>query len=369
MKITQIEAFKIEYTIYGGKGFKVSLDRVITVLPAIVVKVSTDEGISGYGEIGPIGSTYAEAYFNGIVPGLQELGPQLLGKDPREVKKIADFMDMSFAGHSYVKTPLDVACWDIFGKSTGLSVATLLGGRKMEKYPIWGLLGRQHTPETMADAVAEFQTEGYSMFQVKVGGEVNVDAARVRAARKAIGDDELVFMDANTGWLSSQALSFLNMVDDLDVIMEQPCASYEECLYVRKNSKVPLVLDEVITSLKVLLKAYQDGAMDGFNLKIARFGGLTGAKTIRDVGEKLGYGMTIEDFWGGDITSAAICALIGSTEPAHYKAATDYPSTVDISVAEDAPRMKDGYMPVPDGPGLGIQVDDKRLGKAIATIK
>ncbi len=154
-----------------------------------------------------------------------------------------------------------------------------------------------------------------------------------------------------------------------DLYIEQPCLSLEECLTIREHTRLPMVLDEVITGIVPLLRAYQQRAMDVINLKISRVGGLTKARQIRDLCETLGIVMNIEDSWGGDIITATIAHLAGSTPPEFLFTSTDFNSYIDVKVAEDAPARKQGRLPVPSGPGLGIHVDEKILGTPVLTLK
>ena len=101
----------------------------------------------------------------------------------------------------------------------------------------------------------------------------------------------------------------------MDVYIEQPCLTYEECLTIRRRTDHPFILDENIDGMQPLLRAFGDQAMDGVNIKISKFGGLTKAKLARDLCAELGIAMTLEDSWGGDITTAAIAVLAHSTPP------------------------------------------------------
>ena len=134
--------------------------------------------------------------------------------------------------------------------------------------------------------------------------------------------------DANTGWLMHDAARVVRAVADVDVYIEQPCLSFEECLAIRRRTDHPFVLDETIDSVDVLLRAHAEGAMDVINLKISKVGGLTKARQIRDLCVCLGIAMTIEDSWGGDITTAAIAHLAHSTPEALRFSATDFNSYV-----------------------------------------
>ena len=115
--------------------------------------------------------------------------------------------------------------------------------------------------------------------------------------------------DANTGWSKHDTARVVNAVSDLDVYVEQPCPSYEESLSVRQRTTLPFVLDEVIDGTASLVRGISEDAMDVINLKISKVGGLSRAKLMRDLCIEAGIPMTIEDTWGGDITTAAISHL------------------------------------------------------------
>src|SRR5439155_14882451 len=142
-------------------------------------------------------------------------------------------------------------------------------------------------------------------FQLKVGGDPADDIARIRAVAAKLESGDRLLADANTGWRMHDAMRVVQAIRDIDVYIEQPCLSYEQCLSVRRHCDHPFVLDEVIDSIDTLLRAHTDRAMDVVNLKISKFGGLTKVRQARDLCVSLGIAMTLEDSWGGDIVTAA----------------------------------------------------------------
>jgi L-alanine-DL-glutamate epimerase-like enolase superfamily enzyme len=165
-----------------------------------------------------------------------------------------------------------------------------------------------------------------------------------------------------------EAARVVRAVRDVDVYLEQPCLSYEECLAVRRRTDHPFVLDEVIDSLETLLRAHADGAMDAINLKISKVGGLTRARQIRDLCVSLGVAMTIEDSWGGDVTTAAIAHLAHSTPEELRFTATDFNSYVTVSTAEGAPQRRNGRMAASTDPGLGVRPRPEVLGEPVLEV-
>jgi L-alanine-DL-glutamate epimerase-like enolase superfamily enzyme len=164
------------------------------------------------------------------------------------------------------------------------------------------------------------------------------------------------------------ALRVVRAVRDVDVYIEQPCRTYDECLTIRHHCDHPLVLDENIDSLDILLRGHADRAMDVVNIKISKFGGLTKARQARDLCASLGIAMTIEDSWGGDIVTAAIAHLAHSTPTELLFTTTDFNSYVTVSLADGAPQRVNGRMAAGTQPGLGVTPKMNVLGKALVEV-
>jgi len=156
-------------------------------------------------------------------------------------------------------------------------------------------------------------SKGYRRFQLKVGGEPGTDIARIRAVAGVLEPGDRLIADANTGWLMHDTARVVRAVRDVDVYIEQPCASFEECLLIRRRTDHPFVMDESIDDIDVLLHGHAEGAMDVVNLKISKLGGITKLRQARDLCASLGIAVTIEDSWGSDITKAAIAHLTRTT--------------------------------------------------------
>ena len=146
--------------------------------------------------------------------------------------------------------------------------------------------------------------------------------------------------------------------------IEQPCASFEECLQVRRRTSLPMVLDEVITDVQALVRAAGERVAEGVNLKVSRVGGLSPARVIRDLCASW-IALTVEDTWGGDLCSAAVAHLAGSTPPSVLYAASFMNDWTLEHLAGYEPRSANGRGPVPPAPGLGIEVDEDLLGECL----
>jgi L-alanine-DL-glutamate epimerase-like enolase superfamily enzyme len=366
MKIKRILAYRVELPLHETT-YKWSGGKSVTVFDSTIVSVETDTGLVGHGEVCPLGPFYLPAYAEGVRSGLRELGPHLLGEDPRQLAKLNRTMDAALKGHPYVKSGIDIACWDILGQASGMPVCELLGGRYGKDVHLYRAIS-QESPEQMAAKVAGYRAEGYHRFQLKVGGDPDTDIARIHAVAAKLQPGDRLVADANTGWVQHEAVRVAKAVRDVDVYIEQPCLTYEECLAVRRQIPHPFVLDENIDDLGILLRAKADLAMDVVNLKISKLGGLTKIKQARDLCVSMGIGMTLEDSWGGDIATAAIAHLAHSTPTEFLFTTTDFNSYGPVSIADGAPQRVNGRMAASRSPGLGITPKMDVLGKAVVVV-
>lgn len=305
-------------------------------------------------------------------------------------------MDFHLKGNPGSKSAIDMACWDILGKATKLPVCELLGGRFENSVKLYRAIS-QRSAEEMTKNVETYIDQGYRIFQLKVGGDPMEDIRRIRAVRQIldtktkdlneVGLYMPLFCDANTGWRKDQALTVINAVKDLDIYIEQPCLTYEECKSIRRHCNLPMILgiyfiliksyvfitkhclDESVDDINMLVKAISEEACDAINLKISKVGGLTKAKTIRDLCVNAGIPMNIEDTWGGDIVTAAIAALAQSTNPKFLLCSTDFNSYGPKVIASTTAKRINGHLSAPKEYGLGVTPIESELGSPVIDIR
>ncbi|MCJ8324208.1 MAG: mandelate racemase/muconate lactonizing enzyme family protein [Rhizobiales bacterium] len=365
MKITKIKVYQVNLPLKEGR-YSWSNGNFVEVFDSTIVEIITDDSIAGYAECCPLGSAYLPSFALGVRAGLAELSPHLIGLDPLNIGEVNRIMDAALRGHPYAKAPIDIACWDLLGKATNLPVYTLLGGAAQDDVVLYRAISQQ-APDIMAKKIETYAAEGYTKFQLKVGGNADEDIERIHATREVLKPTDLLVADANTGWTRHQAARVVSAISSLDVYVEQPCLTYEECVSIRRRTTLPFILDEVIDTPNTLVRAIAEDAMDVINLKISKVGGLTKAKLMRDLCIQHGIPMTIEDTWGGDIVTATIAHLARSTPAEFTFSATDFNSYGTVTIAEGAPKRVNGRMTASDGPGLGITPIFDALGDPVAT--
>ncbi len=371
MRINRIDVYQAELP-YNGGTYVLSGGREYTSFDATVVRVTTACGIAGFGESTPFGPNYIAAHAAGVRAGIAEVAPQLIGMDPRQTDRVYDAMDQALCGHAHAKTALDVACWDILGKSTEMPCWMLLGGSTGCRMPTISSI-YAGTPENMRARVAEHRAQGYKGHSVKIGaldseGGPALDAARIEAALADREAGEFFLVDANGGLTAESALRMLNLLpDNLDFVLEAPCASWRETLSLRKRCSLPIMLDELAQTDADVIHGVVTDACDGIGLKISKSGGLTTARRQRDIAKAAGMTLSVQDTVGSTIAFAAIAHLGQTVPPRYLRCILDCRDMVTRQLATfDAPVI-DGGVIAPDAPGLGIVVDVDSLGQPVAS--
>lgn len=366
LKIARIDVFQVGLPYVGGI-YRLSGGREYTSFDATMVRMTTQNGIEGWGESTPFGSTYIASHALGVRAGIAEIAPKLLGMDPRKVDRINDAMDAALVGHEHAKTALDVACWDIFGKWAGMPVCDLLGGRTDVQMPIMSSIPVAE-PEVMRKHVAELRAKGYVGHSIKIAGEPATDAVRIASALADKQPREFFIVDANGGLSVETALRMLRLLPDgLDFVLEAPCSTWRECVSLRRRVNIPIMFDELATNDASIVQIVADDAAEGINLKISKAGGLTKGRRQRDIALAAGYTISVQETAGSDIAFAAIVHL-GQTVPDRVlRCILESRDIVTLKTADGAFETQNGHITAPSTPGLGITPRMDVLGEPIAT--
>ncbi len=361
MQIRKISTYHIDLPM--KEGAYIWSNQSFSAFDSTVVVIETDEGICGAGETCPLGPAYLPAFAEGARTAIAKLAPELIGRDPTQIGKINRIMDTSLKGHPYAKSAIDMACWDIFGKSVSQPVYALLGGKQQDAIKLFKVISRD-TPDRMSAKLAEYQRQGFRQFQIKVGEDPDTDIQRIAAVSAGLKSDEVLNADANTGWMQHQARRVAAAVQQYDFYVEQPCLTYGQCRAVRNCFAQPMILDECMDSVKTLIQGFEDHAMDAINLKINRVGGLTKACLFRELCIEHGILMTVEDSWGGEIATAAIAHLAHTLPSSFHFQSSAFHEYTHVQIALGAPKVSSGFMFASDRPGLGTEPDMTVLGEA-----
>jgi L-alanine-DL-glutamate epimerase-like enolase superfamily enzyme len=369
MKLRSIACYSVDIPAAGG-SYVMSHGRDLAAFPQTVVKVTSDDGLTGWGEAGTLGGNYLDGFPASARATVEELAPFVLSCDAMEPGVLVDGMDARLIGHLPGKAAIDTALWDLRGKVLGLSVATLLGGVKQRHLGAFQAISL-NDPRRMADEALSYGDLGFRRFQLKLGEDPIVDAARTRAVAEVVCDlAQFMTSDANRGWTVGQAKRYLQAISDVDTYVEQPCATLPELAQLAAVSALPLMIDESGQTYQDVLSASQLGIADALNLKISRVGGLTKAARIRDLAEAVGMGILVDEPQGADLATAAMAQLAASIDPRRFLGVSYFMGhhmtlSYQKEGATTGPGFSDGSVVLTDAPGLGVTVDEEIFGEPI----
>ena len=366
MKITAIDVWSVPLT--SHEAYYMADGKTCDTVDSIVVRLSTDTGHAGWGEVCPI-PHYLPAYANGVAPAIAEMAPVLLGADPVGPETVMEKLNAWLIGHDYAKSAIDTALWDLTAQAANLPLYALLGGRQVADMPLYHSITCV-APDEMARMAQDAQAKGMTQFQVKLGADNDwqADVERLTKVRAAVGDGPLVYGDWNCGADKLTATRVGRAVAHLDVMLEQPCRTIEDCAHVRQATGLPMKQDETAHDIASLLKAWQMGCMDAVALKLSKFGGLSNMRAARDLCLHLGAKMCVEDTWGSDVTTAALLHLAASTPARGVMNTCDLSGYVAPRLDANGPVRNNGRIAPPEGLGLGVAPDPDALGTPVLEI-
>ena len=377
MKITKIECIPV--SIPFSKPMKMGVGTA-SVSDAVVVKVHTDEGITGVCETGDTSLWYMGESQDSIMYNITRIfGPQiLLGEDPFNIEKIVARMDKAARANNQSKAVIDYTLHDIMGKALGVPVYKLLGGLSNPKIPLAFVMS-SGTAKEVADEGRALLKAGFKALKLKVGAHtIEEDLEMLGALREAVGNNIKIMTDTNGGWHYFDALRFLKGASKYNLFLaEQPVPWWDHDGLARLRRKVdmPILADESAAELNDLTKLIQRDAVDGFFLKVPKAGGIHKSQKFVTIAQSVGLIV---------MCGCMIDTSLGAAANAHFLAATEWMgrieqeaigplnmfnvySTADISPANDLAtkpiRYEGGCLYPPEGPGLGVELNEAAVKK------
>ena len=364
-KIREIQIYQHDLPVKNGPYTMAKAQ--VWALDSTLVRMIAEDGTEGWGEVCPVGPTYAEAHAAGARAALAEIIPGIIGTQPWPIL-LHRAMNARLNGHHYAKAALDIAAHDLLGKLLNLRVSDLLGGTLTERIPSYYATGVGE-PDEIARLAREKQQEGYPSLQIKVGGRaVEIDIETVRKVWEQVrGSGIKLAVDGNRGWCTRDALRMSRECGDIPFIMEQPCNSIDELRQIRGQISHPIYMDENSLNLSTVIHAVGTGLVDGFGMKVTRIGGLHPMRAFRDICDARTVPHTSDDSWGGDIIAAACVHAAATVRPELNEGAWIAAPYIDHHYdASGGIEIVQGHIQLPQGPGLGITINPEQFGQPVA---
>lgn len=362
MKVTAIETIPVSVPLDPARMIT-SSRGVHDRSPFSIVRVETDEGFVGLGEASctPRWSGEDSATVARIVSTY--LAPLVVGHDPRAVERLAAAMDEVIVGHHFTKAAVEMALWDIAGKSAGLPVYRLLGGpvrdRIRTKFSIAGI-----DPGKAAEIAGWARDQGFTAMKVKVAtGTLDADLERVAAVRAEIGTDVTLGVDANGHWTrAAGALGVERLTEYAIAFVEQPLPprDLEGMAELRRRSLIPLMADDAVGTPEDALAVVRAGAADVLSIYVGMAGGIAPARRAAGIAQTAGVGWTIGSNLELGVGLAAHIHLAASTlglDDARVPCDIISPFYYESMLLSEPLPIEAGWVTPPEGPGLGVELD------------
>ncbi|MBL7223691.1 MAG: dipeptide epimerase [Candidatus Brocadiae bacterium] len=353
-----------------GRLSRLSPKRPSTILEYLLVRIDTDQGTAGIGEapvdIGFFGQTLEE-----VQAAIDDyLGPQIVGLDPFDREYAMHRID--YRGSSCAKSGIDLALHDLMGRTLGVPVSQLIGGSHRKRIPV-AIEVAGGAPADMAKACLAYMDKGVRAFKPKIGAYPQEDVERLRAIREAVGPDVSLRADANQGYTPKEAIRLCRLAEKHHVgleLLEQPVPAWDLQGMAAVRSAVDTLIeaDESCYTIHDAMQIIRHGAADVLNIKIAKAGGLYGAKKIAALAEAAGLGCVLGTGFGLGVKIAAKLHLAAST-----MLVTDAVEFTELGLHDNllaspgnaalALPLDDGCLPVPDGPGFGVELDEAKVAQ------
>ncbi|UCD79443.1 MAG: hypothetical protein JSW26_29290 [Desulfobacterales bacterium] len=366
MKITGLELFVI--SIPFARPYRLSkVYGTLENAQAVILKLHTDAGLVGLGEADPL-NPFTEETPGTVMAVLRDVvAPQVLGEDPTQGAQVEHRLDAVLHGHPLARGALNMALYDVLGKAHRVPAHVFLGGKRHDRLPLLGPIG-SGSPADDADAIEALIQQGYRTVMIKMGAlPVAKEIERMRAAAERFGNRMTIIVDANQGWRFKEALQFIEGIGRwVPLMIEQPVSRADIYAMKKLRQRAPCLLsaDESLVTADDAAGLIRNEAADAFSIKVSKNGGLSKALEIAKTAETFGIRCLMNSMLEFGITQAASLQL-GCTLNNLLDCGHAYMSVLRMSddITDFDKNISNAVVTVPDGPGLGVTVDDKKLQK------
>jgi o-succinylbenzoate synthase len=367
VEIKQIEVYRV--TLRMEEPFRIA-PETISGTNNVIVKLTTDYGVIGWGESSPLEIVTGETAET-ITRTLGRIAPKIIGMSPLRIEQIVEVMDSTVKGNPSAKAAIDVALYDILGKAAGKPLFMLIGGYRTEVLTDMSI-GIKSAREMAGDA-ANAVKRGFKAIKVKVGTSPREDVERIRMIREAIGRDIRLRIDANQGWTAKEAIDTLNKMEKFDIqFVEQPVPAEDirGLSTVKKDSPIPVMADESVLSPEDALRMIQAEAVDLINIKLMKSGGILKSRKIAEIAESAGIPCMVGCMGESELSIAAGAHLAAGIKNIQYADLDSDLFMKDKLVKKGGTGLKDSMRTFTEANGLGVEeLNERLLGKPLMIYK
>jgi len=329
----------------------------------VVAKITSEDGVVGYGEVG--------RYYEGETPATvvrairEYLAPALTGMDASNIGATRRRMAHALTGQPFAKSCVEMALFDLAGRSLGAPVWKLLGGAYRDRIAICPSVGINERPEEVCERVAEYHASGYRDIKFKIGKDFSRDRRSLELIRERVPSDMKIRVDPNRAYRPENALKILAELELFDLLFIEQPVDPGDTLTLRqlaRTLRTPVFADEGTRTGGDVIRLASQEATRGVMVKPARIGGLQSARELAMVADAVHLPVCVGSLREAGIATAAMLHLAASLPHLDLACNLGGPALfLEGDVIAPMLTPDNGMMPVPPGPGLGVDVDEERL--------
>ncbi len=374
IKIKRIELIPVKITYKRPVPIHVGINEAAENL---IVKIISEDGEIGLGEVSPLIPSYSgETQETALLVIYKVLGPHLIGKNPMDIENIWNLMNNLLVGHTCAKGGLDFALHDLKAKLLDVPIYDLLGGKFRDKLPVLWTVSWWNGKEGMVKEALDYVDRGYKHLKLKIGSEIKDDLENVKAVKNSIPENVTLIADANQAYTPKEAVNVVNRLKDYIEILEQPVPKWDilGSKFVAEKSDIPIMADEAVPTPEDAENYARLNACNMFLNKLMRDGGFHPSKKKIEIAKANNIGC---------IACSMTELGIGTAANAHFAASTEYLSErygfgfdgplqifsiiesegFEGDIVLETPLYKKGFLHVPEGKGLGVELNERNVGK------
>jgi L-alanine-DL-glutamate epimerase-like enolase superfamily enzyme len=365
--ISQIEVFSIEMPLIGTFT---SGGMSKTITKGVVVRVTATDGTVGIGSIDPASRAVSPDTAPELTAAIRDrISPALIGEDPVNANRIVEIATKLAPQQPSAVAAVELACIELICRRMGIALYDYVGGAVLDEVLFNGWVGELPAEEAAVEA-KRWANAGFKSMKIKVGSGINKDTDRVMAVRDAVGKDVKLRMDANQQYEVPKAVEFCHAVKSCDMqFFEQPTPKedLEGLARVRREGGIPIMADECISGHKSLIKVIKADCADFIKFGIRQAGGLLSSIRMAATAEAAGLQVVLGHGFGLDLSTTSEIMLGATSRNFVPGLECVGPLKVMDTVATTRLDISRGRIALPTGPGLGIDLDDKKLTKYSVT--
>jgi muconate cycloisomerase len=366
VRIEQIETFLVDLPTIRPHQLSMTTMKGQTLM---IVRIRMSDGIVGIGEGTTIGGlAYGAESPEGMKLTIDTyITPVLLAANPNRISATMATVGKMVQGNHFAKCAVETALIDALGKRLGIAASELLGGRQHDRLPVAWALASGDTARDIAEAEEMLSKRRHNIFKLKIGrGDPKANIAHVAAIKRAVGDRASIRVDVNQAWSEATASSCLPLLKDAGVdLVEQPIAlkNIRGMARLARETSIAIMADEALNGPETAFQFAQAEAADVFALKILQSGGLFAGAKVAAIAEASGIGLYGGTMLEGAVATIASAQLFSTFAKMEWGTELFGPLLLTEEILEVPLDYSEFSLKVPDGPGLGIALDESQLNR------